>query len=35
MLAKYFQSSSRILEIQSRPNGKLIEDFAYALGRDG
>lgn len=35
MLAKYFQSSSRILEIQSRPNGKLIEDFAFALGRDG
>ena len=35
MLTKYFKSTSRILEIQSRPNGKLIEDFARALIRGG
>jgi len=35
MLAKYFKSSSRILDIRSRPGGKLLEAFAQALSRAG
>lgn len=35
MLAKYFKSPSRILEMQSRPGGNLLEAFAQALSCSG
>ena len=35
MLAEYFKSPSRVIELQSRPGGGLLVEFAHALSRSG